>query len=49
MPDYEKLYHIMVNASEEALRALEAGNVTWARVALIAAEQKAEELYIASE
>ena len=48
MPDYEKLYHIMVNASEEALRALESGNVLWAKVALTAAEREAEELYIAS-
>ena len=48
MPDYEKLYHLMVNASEEALRALEAGNPDWARLALLTAEEHAEEMYISA-
>ena len=47
MPDYEQLYHLMVNASEAALAALKAGNVWDARRILIGAEQHAEELYIA--
>ena len=46
MPDYEKLYHLMLNASEDALAALEAGNFDWARLTLLEAEQKAEELYV---
>ncbi len=46
MPDYETLYHLMVNASEAALAALETGNVWDARRALIDAERRAEELYV---
>ena len=46
MPDYEKLYHLMVNASEDALAALEAGNPARAREILISAEQRAEDAYI---
>lgn len=46
MPNYEKLYHLMVAASETALAALEAGNTDWARLALLEAEQTAEDLYI---
>ena len=48
MPDYEKLYHLMVNASEDALSALEAGEPEKAREILLAAEIRAEELYIAA-
>jgi len=48
MPDYEKLYHLMVNASEDALAALETGNIWDAKRILIEAEQRAEELYIQS-
>ena len=47
MPDYETLYHLMVNASEDALAALATGNVWDARRILIDAERRAEELYIA--
>ncbi len=46
MPDYEKLYHLMVNASEDALRALEAGDPARARRILIDAEQRAEERWL---
>ena len=46
MPDYEKLYHRMVNASEDALAALEAGHPARAREILIAAERRAEEAYL---
>ena len=46
MPDYEKLYHLMVGAAEDALSALEAGNAREAAAVLIAAEQQAEEAYI---
>lgn len=46
MPDYEKLYHLMVNASEDALSALESGNVWDAKRILTDAERAAEEQYI---
>ena len=46
MPDYETLYHLMVGAAEDALAALETGNIWDARRILIAAEQEAEERYI---
>ncbi|MBR2977359.1 MAG: hypothetical protein IKC50_03685 [Oscillospiraceae bacterium] len=46
MPDYEKLYHLMLNASEDALAALEAGDPTRARDILIFAERRAEECYL---
>ena len=52
MPDYEKLYHLMVDASEkaiEALEALEVGNLDWARLTLLEAEQKAEDMYVEAE
>ena len=43
--DYEKLYHLMVNASEQAIEAMERQNYGLARDILIAAEQAAEEEY----
>ena len=43
MPNYEELYHLMVNASEAAIAALEKGNVWDAKRILIEAEQEAEE------
>ncbi len=46
MVDYEKLYHLMVNASEDALAALEAGDPARAREILIFAERRAEEYYL---
>ena len=48
MPDYEKLYHIMVAAAEDAIDALERQNFGVAKDVLIAAEQKAEEEYVSS-
>lgn len=47
MPNYEQLYHTMLNASEDALAALEVGNVWDAKRILINAELWAEEQYIA--
>ena len=46
MPDYAYLYHLMVAASEDAIAALEGGNVWDAKRILIDAEQKAENEYI---
>lgn len=46
MVDYAELYHLMVNASEDAIAAIERGEVLRARAILIAAEQKAEERYL---
>ena len=46
MPDYEKLYHPMVGAAEDALAALETGNIWDARRILTAAEQEAEDRYV---
>jgi len=46
MPDYAKLYHMMVNASEDAIAAIDKGNPRKARAILIAAELAAEELYL---
>lgn len=46
MPDYEAMYHRMVNASEDALRALEAVESERTRAILIEAELLAEEQYI---
>lgn len=46
MPNYEYLYHLMVAASEDAIAALEGGNVWDAKRILIDAEQRAENLYV---
>ena len=46
---YQKLYHLMVDASERAIEALEQQNYGSAKDILIQAEQNAEELYIDSE
>ena len=48
MPNYEYLYHLMVGAAEDAIAALEGGNVWDAKNLLIAAERRAEELYLAA-
>ena len=48
MPDYEKLYHLMVNASERAIEAIDSMNFGMAKELLIQAEQKAEDWYIES-
>ena len=46
--DYKRLYHIMVDASEKAIEAIDNRNYGMAKDLLIQAEQKAEELYIDS-
>lgn len=46
MVDYAKLYHLMVNAAENAIGAIDAQNYGAAKDILICAEQEAEELYI---
>ena len=46
MPDYEQLYHMMVAASEDAIAALQTGNVWDAQRILIEAERAAEDRYI---
>ena len=46
MVDYERLYHLMLNASEDALELLEAGDAAGAHRILTEAEEVAEELYL---
>ena len=48
MPDYETLYHWMVNAAEDALSALESGNVWDAKRLLIDAERRAEDAVLSA-
>lgn len=45
--NYEKLYHIMVDASEKAIEAIDGQNYGMAKELLIQAERLSEELYIA--
>ena len=49
MPDYEELYHLMVNASEDALSAIDARNYGQAAQILQAAELEAEERIISEK
>lgn len=49
MIDYEKLYHIMVDASEKAIEAIDNQNYGLAKQLLIHAEQKAEDRYIEAD
>lgn len=49
MVDYEKMYHLMVDASERAIEAIERQSYDAARSILINAEQSAEELYLSAE
>ena len=49
MANYRQLYHLMVNASENALAALESGNPLLARKILIDAEQEAEERVLSAD
>ena len=49
MDIYKKLYHIMVDASERAIEAMEQSNYGEAKEILIQAEQTAEELYIEND
>ena len=46
MVDFEKLYHLMVNASEDAIAEMEKQNYGSAKEILIAAEQRCEGIYI---
>ena len=46
--DYEALYHLMVDASERAIEALERQNCCAAKDILIREQQDAEELYISA-
>ena len=46
MVDYEKLYHLMVNASEDTIAEIERQNYGSAKEILVAAEQRCEEIYI---
>ena len=48
-PDYKELYHLMVNAAEDAIRAIEQTNYGIALEKLISAQQKAEQHYIEAE
>jgi len=48
MVNYENLYHIMVNASEQALTYLEQGNIWDAKRVLQMSEQISEDIYIAT-
>lgn len=49
MADYEKMYHILFHAITRALAELEQQNAGLAAGTLRAAQQMAEELYIADE
>ena len=49
MTDYEKLYHLLFNAITDALEKMEGQNYGDAKTRLIAAQQKAEEIYISAE
>ena len=47
--NYEKLYHLLFNAITDALEQMEKQNFGTAKETLIAAQQKAEEIYITAE
>ena len=49
MEIYKKLYHLMVDASERAIEAMEQSNYGEAKEILIQAEQAAEELYVEND
>ena len=48
MTDYQKMYLLLFNAITDALEQLDAQNYGEARDTLIAAQQKAEEIYMGS-
>ena len=48
MPDHQKMYLLLFNAITDALEQLDAQNHGEARNTLIAAQQKAEEIYMGS-
>ena len=47
--EYEKLYHLLFNAITDALKKIKGQNYGDAKDLLIAAQQKAEEIYITAE
>ena len=47
--EYEKLYHLLFNAVTDALEKIEGQNYGDAKNLLIAAQQKAEDIYISAE
>lgn len=47
--DYEKLYHLLFNAITDALEQMKSQNYGDAKELLVAAQQKAEEIYITAE
>ena len=49
MTDYQKMYTMLFNAVTDALTQMEAQNYGDAKDLLIAAQQKAEEIYITAE
>lgn len=49
MIDYKPLYHLLLNASEDAIKAIEEQNFGKAKEILICAEQAAEEAYLQQE
>ena len=44
--DFQRLYHILLNASEDAIAQIEQQNYGLAKEILIRAEQQAEEEYL---
>ncbi len=48
MTDYQKMYTKLFNAVTDALEKIEAQNYGDAKALLIAAQQKAEEMYVTS-
>ncbi|MBQ3379169.1 MAG: hypothetical protein IJG50_04795 [Clostridia bacterium] len=49
MFDYRPLYHILLDASEEAIKEIDAQNFGRARDILIKAQRDAEDIYIEAE
>ncbi len=49
MENYAKLYHLLFNAITDALEQMESQNYGNAKDMLIAAQQKAEDIYITAE
>ena len=48
MPDYQRMYGILLDAAERALSQLDQGKIQTAKEILIEAEQRAEEIYLES-
>ena len=49
MPDYQKMYTTLFNAITDALEEIQKQNIGLAQERLIAAQQLAEDIYIAAE